>query len=52
MAALLKYQMQCESDDCGKMSIILVDPEEDNIPNICPFCGGESFETTEDIIKK
>jgi hypothetical protein len=42
--SLLKYKMTCESEDCGKSAIILVDPEEDKTPNICPFCGAESSE--------
>jgi hypothetical protein len=42
--SLLKYKMTCESEDCGKSVIILVDPEEDKAPNICPFCGSESSE--------
>lgn len=46
--SLLKYQMTCHSEDCGKTSIILVDPEEPNAPNICPFCGSESSESTGD----
>lgn len=42
--ALLKYEMKCSSDDCEKTVLILVDPEETKVPNICPFCGGESVE--------
>lgn len=44
--SLLKYEMKCEDENCGKTAIILVDPEEDKAPNICPFCGGESQEAT------
>lgn len=47
MAALLKYEMKCTSEDCGKKVFILVDPEEIAPPNICPFCGGESAEVTD-----
>lgn len=45
MAALLKYQMKCSGEDCGKIVFILVDPEEEAAPNICPFCGEESSES-------
>ena len=44
--ALLKYEMKCKSEECGKTVLILVDPEETATPNICPFCGGESAEDT------
>lgn len=42
--SLLKYKMTCENEDCGKSVIILVDPEETEAPNVCPFCGAESAE--------
>lgn len=44
MASLLKFEMTCMNDDCGRTVIILVDPEEESAPNICPFCGSESKE--------
>ena len=44
--SLLKYEISCRNEDCGKTVIILVDPEESQSPNICPFCGDESSETT------
>lgn len=44
--SLLKYEMVCEDENCGKSVIILVSPEEDKAPNICPFCGSESKEAT------
>ena len=46
MTALLKYEMKCKDEDCGKKVFILVDPEETETPNICPFCGSESQEVT------
>jgi hypothetical protein len=46
--SLLKYQMKCQNEDCGKEVIILVDPEETKAPNMCPFCGGESEESTQE----
>lgn len=46
--SLLKYEMKCQDEDCGKIAIILVDPEESKAPNICPFCGGESSEETKE----
>ncbi len=45
--SLLKYEMKCNYDECGKSFIILVDPEETEIPNICPFCSAESEEVAE-----
>jgi len=44
--ALLKYEMKCKSEDCKRVALILVDPEDEATPNICPFCGGESAEDT------
>lgn len=44
--ALLKYEMKCSNEDCGKTAIILVEPEETEVPNKCPFCSGDSFEVT------
>lgn len=46
--ALMKYEMKCSEEDCGKRVFILVSPEEIKVPNICPFCGGESSEYSED----
>jgi len=46
--SLLKYKMTCSSEDCGKIAIILVDPDETQAPNICPFCGAESAEDVGD----
>jgi predicted Zn-ribbon and HTH transcriptional regulator len=40
--------MTCHNEDCGKVAIILVDPEEVKVPNICPFCGSESSEDSQD----
>lgn len=47
MATLLKYEMRCTSEDCGKPVIVLVDPDEHKAPNLCPFCGHESLEITD-----
>jgi predicted Zn-ribbon and HTH transcriptional regulator len=47
MAALLKYEMRCTSEDCGKPAIILVESDEIKAPNLCPFCGAESVEATD-----
>lgn len=47
MAALLKYEMKCTSEDCGKQVFVLVNPEETQAPNICTFCGAESVEATD-----
>lgn len=44
--ALLKYEMKCSDEVCGKTTIILVDPEETEVPNKCAFCAAESFEVT------
>jgi hypothetical protein len=46
MATLIKYEMRCKDEECGKRTLILVDQEETATPNICPFCGGESAENT------
>lgn len=46
--SLLKYEMKCSNDNCGKVVLILVDPEELQVPNICAFCGAESSENTGD----
>lgn len=50
--ALLKYEMKCKSEECGKTVIILVDTEETETPNICPFCGGESAEDTGEVAEE
>ena len=44
--SLLKYEMKCSNEDCAKTILILVDPEETAVPNICPFCSSESSELT------
>lgn len=46
--SLLKFEMKCKSEDCGRTAIIVVDGEEEATPNICPFCGSESSEDTGD----
>jgi hypothetical protein len=46
--SLLKFEMTCHNEECGKTAIVLVDPEESQAPNICPFCGSESSEDTSD----
>ena len=48
MTHLLKFEMKCSNRDCDRTSVILVDPEESEAPNLCPFCGTESYETTQD----
>ena len=44
MASLLKFEMKCSHEDCGKVVVILVDPEDTEAPNLCPYCGSESEE--------
>jgi hypothetical protein len=44
MSSLLKFEMQCEDDLCDKKYVILVDPEETETPNVCPFCGNNASE--------
>lgn len=46
MSNVLKYEMKCGNEDCVKTTIIIVDAEEESAPNVCPFCGNESFEVT------
>lgn len=38
--ALLKYKMQCKhtDDKCNRQYFVLVDPEESDVPDCCPFC--------------
>lgn len=46
MSQVLKYEMKCEEEDCGKVVIVLTKHDEIEAPNICPFCGSISFEVT------
>jgi hypothetical protein len=46
--SLLKFQMTCSNDLCNQTVLILVDPEVIDTPNVCPFCGAESSESSGD----
>jgi hypothetical protein len=46
--ALLKYELKCmDEENCGRKAIVLVDPEEPEVPHICPFCGADAVEVVE-----
>lgn len=41
---LLRYDMECTHEECGKTYIVIVDEDETIEPTTCPFCGETSVE--------